>query len=183
MARRPMFVQGRLGVFRALEVKLEAGFLEAVLVPVDGLAGILGPNVIQLGVAVVVGVANHIVDDFVLVDFFARFLLQAAVERAQVVPDAAANGALLKAHDLGAFFRRRAGGKQARRTGAAHQDFGFDGFDNFVVGDFGRRSQPVCCCACRLFDGFGLACGAAGESRSSDCCGNRADFKEPATTH
>ena len=81
-----MFVQGRLGVFRALEVKLEAGFLEAVLVPVDGLAGILGPNVIQLWVAVVVGVANHIVDDFDRLAFVFRSLRPSAVYLARGFP-------------------------------------------------------------------------------------------------
>ena len=143
VSRGPVLVDGGLRIVGRLEEQLEAGLLQAILVPVDGLAGVLRPNMVEARVAVAVGVAHQVVADFVLVDFAAGLLLQAAVDRTQVVAHAAADGSLLQAHHLGALFGSRACGEQAGRAGTAHEHLGVDGLDDFVLGDFRLFAQPV----------------------------------------
>ena len=113
MTSGPVLVDGRFGIVRRLEEQLEPGFFQAILIPIDGLARILRPDVVQARVAVAVGVAHEVVAYLVLVDLAAGLLLQAAVQRAQVVAHAAADGGLLDADDLGALLSSRARGEQA----------------------------------------------------------------------
>ena len=147
MTSGPVLVDGRFGIVRRLEEQLEPGFLQAILIPIDGLARILRPDVVQARVAVAVGVAHEVVAYLVLVDLAAGLLLQAAVERAQVVADAAADGGLLEADDLRALLSGRASGEQAGRAGAAHEDLGVDGLDDLVLGNLGLSAQPIVHCS------------------------------------
>ena len=147
MTSGPVLVDGRFGIVRRLEEQLEPGFFQAILIPIDGLARILRPDVVQARVAVAVGVAHEVVAYLVLVDLAAGLLLQAAVERAQVVADAAADGGLLEADDLRALLSGRASGEQAGRAGAAHEDLGVDGLDDLVLGNLGLSAQPIVHCS------------------------------------
>ncbi len=138
-----MLVPRGLRLVSRLEEQLETSFVQTILVPVDGLAGVLRPNMVEARVHVTVGVASEVVADLVLVNLAACFFLQAAVERSQVVAHAAANAALLQAHYLGPVLGSSARGEQAGRARAAHQHLGVDSLDNLILGDFGLSTQPV----------------------------------------
>ena len=113
MTGSPVLVQRGFGIFRPLEEELESCFFETVLIPVDCLAGVLRPDVVQARVAVVVRIADHVVDDFVFVNRLACLLLQSAVECAEVVAHAAADGSFFKADYLRTFFGCGAYGKES----------------------------------------------------------------------
>src|SRR5690606_13369199 len=142
-ARGPMLIDGRLGIVRCLEEQLEAGFLQTILIPVDSLAGILRPNMVEPRIAVAVGVAHEIVAYLVLIDLAAGLFLQTTVERPQVVTHAAADSSLLDADDLCALLGGRACSEQTGCAGSAHEHLGVDSLDNLVFGNLRLRSQPV----------------------------------------
>ena len=139
----PVLADRRFGIVRSLEEQLEASLLQTILIPVDGLAGVLRPQVVQARVAVSVRVTHEIVAYLVLVDLAARLPLQAAVDRAEVVAHAATDGALLKADDLRALLGSRACGEQARGARSAHEHLGVHRFDDLVLGNLGLLTQPV----------------------------------------
>ena len=129
----PVLADRRFGIVRSLEEQLEASLLQTIL----------RPQVVQARVAVSVRVTHEIVAYLVLVDLAARLPLQAAVDRAEVVAHAAADGTLLKADDLRALLGSRACGEQARGARSAHEHLGVHRLDDLVLGNLGLLTQPV----------------------------------------
>ena len=115
-------------------------------VPVDGLAGVVGPDLVQALVAVAVGLAIELCDDVELVRVVPVLQLLPAADRTQGVADTGAAEFfvhLLNEDRLGALFHRRAGGEETGRTGADDQDLGLDGLHHFGLVDGRSLAQPI----------------------------------------
>ena len=112
------------GVIVLLEADAQAYLGHAVGVPVDGLAGVIRPNLVQPLVTVAVGLTVQLGDDVELVRVLAALDLLAAADGSQRIADARAAVSLVKLLDqdgLGALLDRSARGEHARRTRADDQ--------------------------------------------------------------
>ena len=133
-----------LGVVVLLKADAQARLRHAVGVPVDRLAGVIGPELVQALIAVTVALAVHLGDDVELVRVLAALDLLAAADGRQRIADARAAVGLVKLFDedgLGALLNRSARGEHARRARADDQHLGVDGRND--VADLGFFAQPV----------------------------------------
>ena len=139
---------GPLGVTGALrhvvlELDLHAVAVEDILVPVHGLAGVLGPNLHQAGVNLAQGVVVHIVHDVDGLDEGTLLLLLAGVHRADGgAADVVALRVLLDEQRLGAVLGGGAGREVTRGAGTDDEDLALDGLDAVGVGHDGSGAQP-----------------------------------------
>ena len=142
VAGGPFKVPGSLGHV-VLELHLEAVLGEQVLVPVDGLAGVVGPDAHEAGVDLAAGVAVEVGDDVDGVDEGALLLLLARVHGADGgAADVVAHAVLLDEERLGAALGRCGRGEVARGARTDDEDLALDGLDAVGVGDGGRLAQP-----------------------------------------
>ena len=129
-------------VAAGLVPQLHAAVGQTVAVPVDGLGRLFAPQAHQTLVDVTGCDLGHFGDVIELVNLGAPFLLVAAVDRAQIIADAAA-GYLIDDQRLCAVLGSAAGCKQATRAAADHQNFGLEGVHDIAVSNDGGGAQPL----------------------------------------
>ena len=141
MAGGKVDVAGAFVIAARLVPELNAPLGQPVAIPVDGLAGLLGPELYQPLIQTACGGLGHLGNIIKLVDLGAPFLLVTAVDGAQIVPHTAGSQ-LVNDQGLGAVLPRAAGSEQTAGAAAHHQDFGVQGLDDLAVGDLRLVAQP-----------------------------------------
>ena len=141
MAGGKVDVAGAFVIAARLVPELNAPLGQPVAIPVDGLAGLLGPELYQPLIQTACGGLGHLGNIIKLVDLGAPFLLVTAVDGAQIVPHTAGSQ-LVNDQGLGAVLPRAAGSEQTASAAAHHQDFGVQGLDDLAVGDLRLVAQP-----------------------------------------
>lgn len=144
VARGPALVARLFGGHAPLQIDL--ALIHAVgqiAVPVHGLGGVRGPQLVQIHAGVVQGIVHQIVADLLRVDVDAGFLLLARAHGADGrAAQARSLVKLLDEQGLGSLHGGEVRSHEPRATGTDDEHLAVDGLGAVGVSDGGRFSQP-----------------------------------------
>ena len=141
-----------------------AGGFQQIGQPVDQFAGVVHPDLDEVGVHIAAGVTQDVMQRLGLVDLELGILgkalkLESGVNGADILADAGHVLALFDHQDLRALLGGGHRGHDSAGAAADDEDFGVEGLRDVAFGDNGRFAQPVGIGNDGLCDGDGLAAG------------------------